>query len=98
MNISKMESILLDLGCGMRKKDGYIGIDHKEYDGVDIVLDLRKGELPFEDNSVEAIYASHFLEHLNFEEAIKMMNEVYSYIQTENMDNLLELIRNNEIW
>ena len=53
----------LDLGCGNRKHEGYIGIDFEYKEGVDIVRDLEKG-LPFDDESIDEIFASHILEHL----------------------------------
>jgi ubiquinone/menaquinone biosynthesis C-methylase UbiE len=43
---------------------GSIGVDKTYLEGVDIVSDLFKG-LPFKDNSVDLIYCSHFLEHVD---------------------------------
>lgn len=40
------------------------------------VYDVRKG-LPFPDNSTEAIYCSHFLEHLNRKDASYFIKECY---------------------
>lgn len=77
------EEIHLDLGCGTRKKaDYYTGIDIHAYEGVDIALDLRMAKLPFEDSSVDGVYASHFLEHLTFEQNIFLFNEVYRILKT----------------
>jgi SAM-dependent methyltransferase len=72
---------LVDLGCGLRKKDGYFGLDVHGYEGVDLVQDLKMSQLPFEDEQLEALYASHFLEHLDFEEVIHLMNEAYRVLQ-----------------
>lgn len=73
---------LLDLGCGTRKHGtNYIGIDIHRYEGVDIVQDLRMTKLPFADGEVEEVYASHFLEHLAFEEVIFLMNEVWRVLR-----------------
>lgn len=55
----------IDLGCGSAKKSGTIGIDFQAFPGVDIVLDIVKNRLPFEDDSVEYIHSAHFLEHLH---------------------------------
>lgn len=79
--MSTIEGIRLDLGCGTRKRDGYIGIDITHYEGVDIVQDLRFTKLPYKDEEVDAIYASHFLEHLSFEEVLFMMNECYRVLK-----------------
>jgi SAM-dependent methyltransferase len=53
----------IDIGCGAFKKHDYLGIDIRPLEGVDIVHDLSK-PLPLENNSVEDIYCSHFLEHI----------------------------------
>lgn len=75
MNLSDVR--FLDLGCGTRKKDGYFGIDVHGYEGVDLVQDLKMTKLPFDDEQITSLYASHFLEHLSFEEVIHLMNEAY---------------------
>ena len=68
----------LDIGCGNRKHEGYIGIDFEYKEGVDIVRDLEKG-LPFDDDSVDEIFASHILEHLN--ELNFVMEECYRVLK-----------------
>lgn len=84
--------IKLDLGCGINKRAGFIGVDSMKFDGVDIVWDLRKipwsKPLPsstknvaqwkaFADNSVDEVHSSHFVEHLTGAERIKFFNELY---------------------
>jgi len=71
------KKIIIELGCGPRKKDGRIGIDSVDLPGVDIVADLEKG-LPFlPDNSVDQIHCRHFLEHIkNFENLMAEMIRV----------------------
>ncbi len=64
----------LDIGCGLKKHKGYIGIDKRRLPTVDIVLDLDKQKLPFPDNSVEEVLLYHVLEHL--ESPYKVMKEV----------------------
>jgi SAM-dependent methyltransferase len=66
----------LDIGCGTRKQPGFVGIDSLDFEGVDHVIDVRKG-LPFEDCSVDEIYSNHFVEHLTGEERVPFMNELY---------------------
>src|SRR3972149_4347712 len=70
----------LDIGCGNRKKEGYIGIDKVKFDCVDIVKDIQKG-LPFLDNVIDEIYCSHCLEHI--EDLIFVMNEFYRVLKKE---------------
>lgn len=67
----------LDLGCGPSKKEGFIGIDSIKFDNVDFVLDLGKEKLPFDDESVDEIHASHFIEHLDSNERVHIVNEMY---------------------
>ncbi len=43
---------------------GAIGLDITPLPGVDVVLDLDNAPLPFPDNTFEAVYAHHVLEHL----------------------------------
>ena len=53
----------VELGCGMKKPEGYIGVDIRYFDGVDYVLDLGKDRLPFDDNSIDEFRAQHLFEH-----------------------------------
>ncbi len=68
------EPLKCDLGCGPWKKEGFVGLDIRPFwEGenpkgklkvnADIYCDLNKG-IPFPNNSVSEIYASHFLEHV----------------------------------
>ena len=61
--IQLKEPVKIDLGCGRRKKKGFFGFDMKKDSDADYVCDLSKG-IPLADNSVDEIYTSHFLEHL----------------------------------
>ncbi|MFW9872069.1 MAG: methyltransferase domain-containing protein [Candidatus Thorarchaeota archaeon] len=63
----------LNLGCGDFPLQDFINIDIYEGDKVDLVCNILK--LPYEDNSVEEIYAGHVIEHLTMEEARKGLKE-----------------------
>lgn len=65
----------LDLGCGLRPKEGFLGVDSKDF-GQKVTHDLRK-PWPWEDGSVEEVYSSHFLEHLTSPERVHFFNELY---------------------
>lgn len=67
----------LDIGCGPKKKEGFLGLDKIAFPGVDIVHDVTRKPLPFKDGEVEAVYTSHFLEHLTALERIKLVNEMF---------------------
>ena len=53
----------LDLGSGPNGKPGFTHVDAIAFPGVDIVTDLRD-KWPWDDNSVEEVHSSHFVEHL----------------------------------
>jgi SAM-dependent methyltransferase len=59
-----MKKQIVVLGCGFSKNDGAIGIDIRPFKCVDYVLDIEKDPLPFEDDSIDRIEASHIFEHL----------------------------------
>jgi len=59
--------VKLHLGCGRDVKQGWINLDLHDGPGVDVVADLdacAQVPLPFEDDSVDEILASHLIEHL----------------------------------
>ena len=70
----------LDLACGNNKYDGFTGVDIvKEGTQADIIHDLNKYPWPFEDNSVDEIMCSHYIEHT--ENLIKFMEEIYRILK-----------------
>ncbi len=73
--IENISGLKLDLACGDNKKQGFIGVDISNIPGVDVVADLEQYPWPFEDNSVEAINVSHYIEHTN--DLIKFIDECY---------------------
>lgn len=75
-NTIQPEILKLDIGCGMNPQDGFIGVDISPDCKAAIVHDVRK-PWPWADNSVDEIYCSHFLEHLDGMERIFFMNEAY---------------------
>lgn len=89
------KEVRLDLGCGKNKKDStFIGVDSLSLPGVDIVVNLaerekpKKGETqakfkkwPWDDNSVDEVHCSHFVEHLTNEERVHFCNEVYRILK-----------------
>ena len=72
----------LDLGAGKNKKEGFLAVDHIQFDGVDIVADLKQ-KWPWEDNSVDEIHASHVLEHFERRERVHFMNEMWRVLKKD---------------
>ena len=56
----------LNIGCGETKLEGYVNIDLEESTKPDLVLDVRKDVLPFNDNEIEEIVCIHNIEHIEF--------------------------------
>lgn len=77
----------LDIGCGSNKKEGFIGVDVIPFEGVDHVFHAGRDKWTFEDDSVDEIYASHFLEHLtNLNEQwerIHFFNEAFRVLKKD---------------
>jgi hypothetical protein len=56
---------IADIGCGSTKQvPSAIGVDSVPHPGVDIVSDLDADPLPFDDESLDHVFAVHVLEHL----------------------------------
>lgn len=81
--IAEKTSVKLDLACGQTKREGFIGIDIAPCEGVDIVHDLRVLPWPFEDESVDEVFCSHFLEHLDGIERIAFMQELWRVMKVD---------------
>jgi predicted SAM-dependent methyltransferase len=67
----------LDIACGKNKKPGFTGVDI--WEGADIVVDLEKFPWPFEDNSVDEIFCSHYIEHTP--DLISFANELFRILK-----------------
>ena len=63
----------LDIACGKTKKQGFTGVDI--WEGADIVMDLEKFPWAFDDNSVDEIFCSHYIEHTP--DLVAFANELY---------------------
>jgi ubiquinone/menaquinone biosynthesis C-methylase UbiE len=69
--------VKLDLACGDRKADGFIGVDKYKTPSTDMEMDLLQFPWPWEDSSVDEIRCSHFFEHIPKELRAKFMEECY---------------------
>jgi ubiquinone/menaquinone biosynthesis C-methylase UbiE len=72
--LTENNKIQVDLGCGPVTSPGFIGVDRFVLPGVGIAADLNK-PLPFADNAVDLLFASHSLEHVD--DLMFTMNEIY---------------------
>ena len=80
--VRSFDNIKLDLGCGMKVRPGYIGLDLLET--ADICWDLRWG-MPFNDNSVEEIRSDHFLEHLELSLVLYVLRECHRILKPKKL-------------
>lgn len=64
----------LDLGCGLKKSPGAIGVDIWRASNADVVADLSGPRLPFRDNVFEKVTLIHVIEHIP--DAVHLMDEI----------------------
>ena len=69
-----MRNICLDIGCGKKKRNGYIGLDNSKESSADIICNLENG-IPIKSNSCSKIVCDNLLEHMK--NLIFVMNEIW---------------------
>lgn len=84
MDINNLKKV--EIGCGKTKTEGYIGVDRFPLEGVDIVADINEG-LPFEENTVDVIFACHSLEHMD--DLQQVMDEIFRICKHGAIVNIL---------
>ena len=65
----------LDVGCGTKRREGFIGLDRYPMPGVSVVADLDGGALPFASNSFDLVVGFHSLEHVR--DLLAVMREIW---------------------
>jgi O-antigen biosynthesis protein len=66
--------LAFDLGAAHARSDGYVGVDRRDGDDVDIIAELP-APLPLADGSAGVIRAVDFLEHVA--DKVALFNELY---------------------
>lgn len=66
----------LNLGCGNDTKEGYINLDSAKLPGVDVVWDIEKLPLPFQNDEFEEILAQDILEHTEYIPVLKDLHRI----------------------
>ena len=69
----------LDVGCGINKYPGSIGIDVNPRTKADVVCNLDHFPYPFRDGTFAEIRAIHVIEHVA--DVIKMLEEFYRLLE-----------------
>ena len=70
---------ILDVGCGIHKTPGAIGIDRNPAGNADVLCDLDRFPYPFADNSFDVVVAVHVIEHLA--DVIRTMEEFHRLLK-----------------
>ena len=69
----------LDVGCGIHKQVGAIGIDRNPASRADAIVDLDRFPYPFADGSFDRITAIHVIEHLS--DVVRAMEEFHRLVR-----------------
>src|SRR5260370_42710223 len=75
----EMQPRVLDVGCGINKYPGSIGIDRNANARADGLCDLDRFPYPFRDNSFDAESAVHVIEHVS--DVIRAMEEFHRILR-----------------
>ncbi len=78
-----MKPVFLNIGCGFNQiesneNENWINVDAFDVCKPDIVHDLNEFPYPFEDDSIDGIFASHVMEHIDdwwgaFKECVRIL-------------------------
>ena len=75
---------LLNLGCGARFHRDWVNVDSFAADPSVISHDLLQG-IPFESETFDVVYHSHFIEHIGVREARSVMRECHRVLKPGGM-------------
>jgi len=70
---------ILDVGCGIRKAAGAIGIDRNPASKADVLCDLDRFPYPFADSAFDRLVAIHVIEHVA--DVIRAMEEFHRLVK-----------------
>lgn len=66
---------ILDVGCGVNKFEGAVGLDYNADTDADVIHDLGQFPYPFPDNEFDKIVSYHVIEHVP--DVMKLITELY---------------------
>ncbi len=68
----------LNVGCGTDSKPGWTNLDSATLPGVDIIHDIEKLPLPFQNEEFDEILCQDVLEHINY---IPVLSDLYRILK-----------------
>ncbi len=71
--------MILDVGCGIRKFPGSVGLDRNPASRADVLADLDHFPYPFKSQSFDGLRAVHVIEHVT--DIIKTMEEFHRLVR-----------------
>lgn len=77
------QKIFLDVGCGFNKQTGWIGMDKRAVEGVDIMHDAEFFPWPIDDEACAVILLSHLIEHIKPWLQIDFINECWRVLEPD---------------
>lgn len=70
----------LDVGCGINKVSGAIGIDRNPASCADVLVDVDQVPYPFRDSSFDKLQAVHVIEHVS--DVLRTMEEWHRLVRS----------------
>src|SRR5678809_929411 len=70
---------ILDVGCGINKKAGAVGVDRNPASRADVIADLDRFPYPFRDSAFDGLQAVHVIEHVG--DVIRTMEEFHRLVR-----------------
>jgi len=70
---------ILDVGCGINKYPGSIGVDVNPHTRADVLCNLDRFPYPFRDSSFDSLRATHVIEHV--ENVVRTMEEFHRLVR-----------------
>lgn len=77
---STADQKLINFGCGKHYQNGWINIDYDNNGDINLAFE-RDTILPFPDNSIDAIFSEHFIEHIDFETGNHYVSESFRVLK-----------------
>jgi SAM-dependent methyltransferase len=79
VNSEETKRLTLDVGCGINKLNGAVGIDRNPDSQADVICDIDRFPYPFRDDSFDHIHAAHVIEHVA--DVLRTMEEFHRLVR-----------------